>query len=70
MPEIHLRADNGQYVCAEGGGAREVAANRPVSGPWEGSEVEYAHSYGDASIGEPRLDVAIYDMLDEDKEEA
>jgi hypothetical protein len=26
---------NGQYVCAEGGGGREVVANRNEIGPWE-----------------------------------
>ena len=32
---IALRASNGQYVCAEGGGGREVVANRNAIGPWE-----------------------------------
>jgi carbamate kinase len=35
MPDIHLRADNGQYVCAEGGGGREVVANRDRAQEWE-----------------------------------
>ena len=26
---------NGSYVCAEGGGGRELVANRPAQGPWE-----------------------------------
>ena len=32
---IALQAFNGQYVCAEGGGGREVVANRNVIGAWE-----------------------------------
>ncbi len=33
--QIALRAINGQYVCAESGGGRELAANRHCRGPWE-----------------------------------
>jgi hypothetical protein len=40
MPDIHLRADNGQYVCAEGGGGREVVANRDRAQEWETFTVE------------------------------
>jgi hypothetical protein len=36
---IALRANNGQYVCAEGGGGREVVANRSAIGPWETFEI-------------------------------
>jgi hypothetical protein len=32
---IALRACNGQYVCAEGGGGGEVVANRNAIGDWE-----------------------------------
>lgn len=32
---ISFQASNGQYVCAEGGGGREVVANRGGIGPWE-----------------------------------
>jgi len=32
---VALRASNGQYVCAEGSGGREVVANRNWIGPWE-----------------------------------
>jgi len=32
---VALRAHNGHYVCAEGGGGREVVANRNSVGPWE-----------------------------------
>jgi hypothetical protein len=32
---ITLRASNGKYVCAEGGGGRELVANRDTAGPWE-----------------------------------
>ncbi len=32
---ISLRAYNGQYVCAEGGGGREVVANRNAVNAWE-----------------------------------
>ena len=35
MSDIHLRANNGQYVCAEGGGGGEVVADRDALGPWE-----------------------------------
>jgi hypothetical protein len=40
MADIHLRANNGQYVCAEGGGGGEVVANRDARGPWETFRVE------------------------------
>src|ERR687894_1572333 len=40
MANIALRANNGQYVCAEGGGGREVVANRDARGPWETFTVE------------------------------
>lgn len=33
--KIALKASNGQYVCAENGGGREVVANRGAIGPWE-----------------------------------
>jgi subtilisin family serine protease len=32
---VALRAHNGQYVCAEGGGGREVVANRSRLATWE-----------------------------------
>jgi len=32
---ISLQAGNGQYVCAEGGGGREVVANRDTIAEWE-----------------------------------
>ncbi len=32
---VQLQAHNGQWVCAEGGGGREVVANRGVPGVWE-----------------------------------
>ena len=32
---VVLRSNNGQYVCAEGGGGHEVVANRPAVGAWE-----------------------------------
>lgn len=32
---LRLRASNGQYLCAEGGGGRELVANRVEQGPWE-----------------------------------
>lgn len=38
---IALRAANGQYVCAEGGGGREVVANRPAIRGWETFAVVY-----------------------------
>ena len=44
MTGIHLRANNGQYVCAEGGGGREVVANRDARGPWETFTVERVRS--------------------------
>jgi hypothetical protein len=33
--QIALRASNGQYLCAEGGGGRELVANRTSAGAWE-----------------------------------
>ncbi|GEM_PF-2303666 len=33
--KVALRACNGMFVCAEGGGGRELVANRSVIGPWE-----------------------------------
>lgn len=36
---IALRAHNGQYVCAEDGGKRELMANRNGIGPWEAFEM-------------------------------
>jgi len=36
---IALRAANGQYLCAEGGGGREVVENRNAVGTWETFEV-------------------------------
>ncbi|HEV2800349.1 MAG TPA: hypothetical protein VGW12_07625 [Pyrinomonadaceae bacterium] len=32
---IRLRADNGQYVCAEGGGGQRIVANRRTASEWE-----------------------------------
>jgi beta-lactam-binding protein with PASTA domain len=32
---VAFRAHNGQFVAAEGGGGREVVANRDAIGPWE-----------------------------------
>ncbi len=33
---VALRAEvNGRYVCAEGGGAQPLVANRTAVGPWE-----------------------------------
>jgi hypothetical protein len=52
MPNIHLRADNAQCVCAEGGGGRKDVASRPGSGPRERFEFEYARSYSVTSSGE------------------
>ncbi len=36
---IHLRANNGQYVCAEGGGGGPVVANRVMAREWETFEL-------------------------------
>jgi hypothetical protein len=32
---IALQTADGSYLCAEGGGGRELVANRPAVGPWE-----------------------------------
>ena len=40
MPSIHLRANNGQYVCAEGGGGQELVANRNWAREWETFRLE------------------------------
>jgi hypothetical protein len=37
---IALRAYNGQYLCAEGGGGREVVADRNTVGRWESFQIE------------------------------
>lgn len=37
---VTLRANNRQYVCAEGGGGREVVANRDVPRGWETFEMQ------------------------------
>ncbi len=37
--KVALRAHNGQYVCAEGGGGREVVANRDRIRSWETFEL-------------------------------
>lgn len=36
---IALRAADGHFLCAEGGGGREVVANRDDAGPWETFEI-------------------------------
>ncbi len=33
--KVALRANNGKYVCAEGGGGGTLVANRTAIGPWE-----------------------------------
>lgn len=33
--KIAMKSYNGKYVCAEGGGGRELVANRTQLGPWE-----------------------------------
>ncbi|MEI6103132.1 MAG: hypothetical protein WCP70_04235, partial [Methanothrix sp.] len=38
---IALRANNGQYFCAEGGGGSVVVANRNAVGAWETFYREY-----------------------------
>lgn len=38
--KIALRVHNGHYVCAEGGGGREVVADRHALGPWEQFTIE------------------------------
>ena len=32
---IALKASNGQYLCAKGGGGQQIVANRPSAGAWE-----------------------------------
>lgn len=32
---VFIRASNGQYVCAEGGGGGELVANRTIPLSWE-----------------------------------
>lgn len=34
MQAITFQANNGMFLCAEGGGGREVVANRPVASIW------------------------------------
>ncbi len=38
--QVALRASNGQFVCAEGGGGRELVANRNAMGIWETFTIE------------------------------
>ncbi|MEK7994929.1 MAG: hypothetical protein AAB403_14080 [Planctomycetota bacterium] len=38
--QVAVRANNGQFVCAEGGGGREVVANRGAIGTWETFTIE------------------------------
>ncbi|MBL9041547.1 MAG: hypothetical protein JNM83_08090 [Myxococcales bacterium] len=38
---VSLRASNGQYVCAEGGGGQAVVAHRNAAGVWETFNVIY-----------------------------
>ena len=38
--QVALGASNGQFVCAEGGGGREVVANRSAIGAWETFTIE------------------------------
>ncbi len=38
--KAHIRAINGQYLVAEGGGGHEVNANRTSAGPWEEWTIE------------------------------
>lgn len=33
--KVHLRASNGMYLCAEGGGGGQINANRPWAKEWE-----------------------------------
>jgi hypothetical protein len=40
-PFVVFRASNGEFVSAEGGGGREVVANRPAIGPWEVWQAEW-----------------------------
>ena len=39
--KIALKAPNGKYVCAEGGGGKELVANRGAIGDWETFEFNY-----------------------------
>ena len=39
--QVALMAANRQYVAAEGGGGRELVANRDARGPWESFNVVY-----------------------------
>jgi hypothetical protein len=38
--DVILRVAGGQYCCAEGGGGREILADRSAIGPWETFRVE------------------------------
>jgi hypothetical protein len=57
MPQVHFRACNGQYVCAVGGGGRELVANRSQALEWETFTIEIPprpplhHDTGDVSVG-------------------
>ena len=50
---IALRTENGQYLCAEGGGDGEIVANRTAVGPWETFTIAHADlSYGEITTGQ------------------
>jgi hypothetical protein len=42
-----LVTHNASYVCAEGGGGRELVANRPAKGPWEIFRFQWLSETGD-----------------------
>ncbi len=52
---IRLRATNGQYLCAEAGGGREVMANRVSAGPWETFTLEQIGPPGGALMSGQRI---------------
>lgn len=55
--QIVLQCYDGHYVCAEGGGGREVVANRSAIGPWETFTIGFLpnqprrYDTGDVSVG-------------------
>jgi hypothetical protein len=47
---IALRTSDSHYICAEGGGGKEVVANRDAIGPWETFIIDIIETLGEPGI--------------------
>jgi hypothetical protein len=52
---MRFRTTNGQYICAEAGGGREVTANRVAAGPWETFTLEQVDQQGGPLMSGQRI---------------